>query len=129
MQTLVNCLDKKLEVMFDGQIYTFEPGDEITLMDDVARHLRMKSLISDNPVTGQGVFALKRKGVDDIPEEPLHQGIELLDRSDLTDPRARNVVYRSLVNPVEADGSNRSALDNYFRDEPKASVRSKPAQG
>lgn len=131
MQTLVNCSDETVEVMFGGQIFVFEPGDEMTLMDDVARHLKMRSIIHDNPVTGKGVFALHYKS--DMPTEiQRRKGPELLDRSDMLDPHDRNVQYIGLVNPVDYDpGKTKSALDQFQGPrsvpEPGSKAKSRPA--
>ena len=113
MVTLVNCFNEEVDVMFDGQHYIFQPGEELSLPDDIGRHLRMKSMIHDNPVTGKGVFALHYK--DQIPPvTPKRMSPELIDRSDMTDPKDRNVTYVPLVNPVDSDpGKTRSALDDF----------------
>ena len=123
MLTLVNCFTEEVDVMFDGQHYIFQPGDEMTLPDEVGRHLRMKSMIHDNPVTGKGVFALHYK--DRLPSEPpKRMGPELLDRSDMAEID-RKITYQTLNNPVDIDpGKTRSALDS-FREGPEngAAVR------
>ena len=120
--TLVNRLDEKLEVMFDGIPYEFEPYGEVTLPDLVARHLRKRSLIKDNPVTGQGVFALARKGID--PTEPVARDGELLDRTDM---EVKKVELVRLNNPVGGrdGGPNSSALDEFGYASEKSEARSK----
>jgi hypothetical protein len=93
--------------MFDGVPYSFEPGQELTLPDDVARHLRKRSLISDNPVTGVGVFALAIKGIES--EDPVTRPMEILDREGTDLPK---VQYVTIANDVRNDGSaTKSALD------------------
>ena len=111
MRTLVNCFDEAIEVMFDGQPYHFEPGEELTLPDEVATHLRMKSIIHDNPITGKGLFALHDK--QRLPAEPpRRRSPELLDRSDMAP--IDQVKYVPLYNPVDSDpGKTRSALDSF----------------
>lgn len=98
--------------MFDGVPYQFEPGQELTLPDLVARHLRKRSLIKDNPITGEGVFALARKGID--PLDTISRDGELLDRTDMEE-EARNVQLVPLRNPIGRDtgGPNSSALDDF----------------
>jgi len=100
-----------LDVMFDGVPYRFEPGQEMTLPDLVAKHLRKRSLIKDNPITGEGTFALARKGID--PLDQIQRDGELLDRTDMEGP-ARNVELVALRNPVGRDGGpSSSALDEF----------------
>jgi hypothetical protein len=125
MQILVNRLDEPLIVAFDGQHYTFLPGEEMALPDEVARHLRKRSLIRDNPITGEGVFALAIKGLEDtecIGGKP----VELLDRSDMEGSEGfyrKNVTMVTVANDVRKDGSVRSALDTTVDvDNPRAKV-------
>lgn len=114
MMTLVNMLDEQLEVLFDGTPYVFEAGQELTVPEEIGRHLRKRSLLRDNPVSGKGVFALAVKGVDDQRATPTTRPVELLDRSGLLDPKARDVQYVTLTNPVvDVPTGHASALDNF----------------
>jgi hypothetical protein len=124
---LVNRLHEQLELMFDGRPVVFEPGEERKFDDDVmAKHLRKRSLVKDNPITGEGVFALARKGID--PVLPLQRPTELLDRSDMG-AEAQNVEYVEINNPIkkgaDVGGPMGSALDEFQFASEKAAAKTR----
>jgi len=97
----------------------------MTFSDDVARHLRKRSLIRDNPVTGEGVFALAIKGEESLdPVGPMP--MELLDRRNMIGDKTYTdkIEYVTVANDVRKDGSVRSALDTTVDvDNPRTQVR------
>ena len=91
------------EGMYDG--ISYKVVTDLTLPDHIARHLKKRSLIRDNPVTGEQEFrlAIVEEGDEDTPLEMLPR--ESLDRTDMD---YRRVTYietntRPVPPPSKAD--------------------------
>ena len=101
--TLFNRFKDPVSAMFDGVVYTVDPGERLTLQVFVARHLRSKSVFLDNPISGEKSYKLGivEDGDDDTPLSEVP--IEALDRSDMDFSKVRIVTRNAkpVVPPKE----------------------------
>ena len=110
---VLNRYSEPVEVQYDAAFnpdspYRWEPGEVKSLPSDAAMFCRRKSVVRENPITGEQFRALLVQGIDkeydasivNVQEGSLapSRGPELLDRQDMDAP-ARAVTFVSLKNP------------------------------
>ena len=110
---VLNRYSEPVEVQFDAAFnpdspYRWEPGEVKTLPQDAAMFCRRKSVVRENPITGEQFRALLVQGIDNEYDASIvkaqggslapPRGPELLDRQDM-DTAAQRISYVSLKNP------------------------------
>ena len=110
---VLNRYSAPVEVQYDAAFnpdspYRWEPGEVKVLPQDAAMFCRRKSVVRENPITGEQFRALLVQGIDKEYETSIvkvqegslapPRGPELLDRQDM-DASARAVTFVSLKNP------------------------------
>lgn len=110
---VLNRYSEPVEVQFDAAFnpdspYRWAPGEVKILPQDAAMFCRRKSVVRENPITGEQFRALLVQGIDKEytvesakalgGEFAPPRGPELLDRQDM-EPSARAISFVSLKNP------------------------------
>ena len=88
--------EKPFVGMYDGKTYTVT--DRLTLPEFVARHIHNRSMIRDNPISGEREFSLAIVEEEGEMENLAALPTETLDRSDFDS--LRKVEILDMRNPV-----------------------------
>ena len=105
--TVRNRHNKPFTGVYDGVKYTIPEHGQMTLLRDIAIHLKQQSIFKSNPISGEKEYrlAIVEDGDEDTPLDSLPQ--ETLDRTDMDLNKTKIVVVgnRPAV-PVRGVGGN-----------------------
>lgn len=127
IMNVLNQYSERVEIQFDAAFnpespYVWEPGEVKALPQDAALFCRRKSVVKEDPISGQQIRALLVQGLDKQYDDVVtsrefvpQRGPELLDRSNMGSSD-QDITYLGISNPTVRAGERAAiTVDSHAR--------------